>query len=934
MSNLPFRTLFREFLFRMVELEVLVPKGDMSKLLGQVAALLILLSIVFVFPALGVGSATAMPAQLALLMVWSGEHFLIATTMLIVGLFAVLSWDSTFPSRRDVLVLAPLPIRARTLFLAKVAAVATSLSVAVLALHLFAGIAWPVAQHFQSRKQPAPALTYEAAMPPVDAAGFAAMLDRDMQPALKPGSGPLAPEVGAGLAAGVVQRGERRIVTYGTAKPDSIFEIASISKTFTALVLAQMVAEEATKLQEPVRTLLPDGMIRRPLTTEITLLDLATHRSGLPGMPDNLQPADPANPAADYHVANLYAFLKRHGVERPRDTSFEYSNLGFSLLGQALANRAGMSWEDLLKREVTGPLGLHDTVVTLSPEHKVRFIPGQNLRGQTVRGWDMDALAPAGGLHSTAGDMLTFLEAQLHPERWAGAGTLAKALAKSHEIKADAVPGMRIALGWLHYTDNGAYWHNGATGGYSSYAFFDPKRDFAGVVLFNQRPGSYSFADHLGEHIRQRLAGEPVVSLDHVVVPENPGFGGFLRLFCGYWLTMFLAGAFIFCFVLGLQGIAAQLLPRPWFLQVSSGLQLAVFCVLVVGYMVLPKLASPSVLLEAQNHGPLYWSPTYWFLGLMQQLSGSPALAPLAKRAWIGIATTLALTATAYMLSYFRTLRQIVEEPDIVARSNRRNWLPSLGRPLATAVSQFSIRTLFRSRQHRLILAFYWGLSLAGVIFVAKSPSLQDILHQPAVPTLVVSIVALGVAIVGIRVVVTIPFELRANWIFQITPVPDGGRALALIRRPLYLLGAAPVWLASATIFPFLWPWQQAAGHLAVLILLGVSLTEFCLWGFRKVPFTCSYLPGKSKVNMAALAYLAIVFLIVKGAEWEMVALADRTGFIVMMSVLAVLAGFAWWRTADLARWSEPGMQFEEAETPAIFALDLHRDGTPVARAD
>ena len=86
-----------------------------------------------------------MPPAIRLFAAWSVEHFLIATTMLVVGLFAVLSWDSTFPDRRDVLVLAPLPVRARTLFLAKVAAVATALSLTVALLHSVAGLAWPLA---------------------------------------------------------------------------------------------------------------------------------------------------------------------------------------------------------------------------------------------------------------------------------------------------------------------------------------------------------------------------------------------------------------------------------------------------------------------------------------------------------------------------------------------------------------------------------------------------------------------------------------------------------------------------------------------------------------------------------------------------------------------------------------------------------------------
>lgn len=144
MTKLQFLVLYRQFLFRMVDLELLSAQGEMSKLLGQFAALLIFLSLLFSVPALVFGGGD-MPPPAQLMLNWSAEHFLIATTMLVLGLFAVLSWDSTFPDRLDVLVLAPLPIHARTLFVAKVAAVATALSLTVVALHTAAGLVWPLA---------------------------------------------------------------------------------------------------------------------------------------------------------------------------------------------------------------------------------------------------------------------------------------------------------------------------------------------------------------------------------------------------------------------------------------------------------------------------------------------------------------------------------------------------------------------------------------------------------------------------------------------------------------------------------------------------------------------------------------------------------------------------------------------------------------------
>jgi hypothetical protein len=137
MTNIQFRVLYHEFLSRMVDMELLSAdaQGDASTLLGQFAALLVFISLGLSMAAVGLADSKLPPAEF-LIAAWSAEHFLIATTMLVVGLFAVLRWESTFPDRRDVLVLSPLPIRARTFFLAKVAAAATALSLCVLSLHL------------------------------------------------------------------------------------------------------------------------------------------------------------------------------------------------------------------------------------------------------------------------------------------------------------------------------------------------------------------------------------------------------------------------------------------------------------------------------------------------------------------------------------------------------------------------------------------------------------------------------------------------------------------------------------------------------------------------------------------------------------------------------------------------------------------------------
>jgi CubicO group peptidase (beta-lactamase class C family) len=939
MARIQFRILYRQFLFRMVDLDLLSAdaKGDLNKLFGQLAALLVFVGLGLTILGFGVADANLKPGA-QLVAAWSGEHFLIATTMLVVGLFAVLSWDSTFPDKRDVLVLAPLPIRTRTIFLAKITAVATALCMTVAVLHITAGFIWPIALNKARPAIAAPAITYDLAMPPVGAADLQSVLNRDLKQALQIGS--LAPGNGGGASIGIWKDGVKRVFAYGSARPDSIFEIGSVSKTFTGLILARSVAEGKMKLDEPLRDLLPPGTVARPAGDEIRLLDLITHRSGLPRDANNLHETDRHNPFAGYGTQDLYAFIKDRGVEKPQHAPLEYSNVAVALLGEAMADRIGISYADLLKQQVTALLGMHDTAVHISPEQRNRVIQGYAGQNHPVDWWDLDAYAAAGGIHSTAGDMLTYLLANLHPEMISNADTFRAALTISHELRGHLAPGWNIALAWFYNSDLGIYMHQGATAGCTSYAFFSPTGNYAAVVLLNGGPDSLAFFNVLGEHIRARLAGAAAISLDEAIEPASGGFWGLVRLFTVYWITMLTAGAFIFCCALGVQGLAAQLLPRQLFLRVSSFLQLSAFGVFVSVYFVEPKLVAPGEIAFWQSHAYLDCSPSYWFLGLFQELNGSPALAPLARRAWIGIAVAFGATAVAYSLAYLRTMRKIVEAPDIVPRARSGRWLPSFGNSFETAVGQFTVQTLLRSRQHRLMIAFYLGIGFAATILFPKWQVMRELAQDSAagrnagvsLPLLGSTVLLMGLCVVGTRVAFNLPIDLRANWIFRITPMPEGPDCLKARRRAFYALAVAPIWAGSTALSFSIWPWQAAAEHSLVLALLGTILAEVGLRGVQKIPFTCSYLPGKSNFHMSFLLCTgAVLSLIAKTVQLERRTFDDISSYAALVAILSVLGISVWWRNTVLARSPEGGLQFEEAADPVFFELNLHRDGvTPI----
>jgi hypothetical protein len=315
--------------------------------------------------------------------------------------------------------------------------------------------------------------------------------------------------------------------------------------------------------------------------------------------------------------------------------------------------------------------------------------------------------------------------------------------------------------------------------------------------------------------------------------------------------------------------------------------------------------------------------------GLFQQLNGSPALAELARRAWISSAVAFGATALAYTLAYFRTMRRIVEEPDIASAAGGRSWLPRFGSGFATAVGQFSFRTLLRSRQHRLILVFYLGIGFAFAILQRKADEAADTLGNTLSPAVLIStVVILILCVVGMRVVFSLPIDMRANWIFRITPIPGGPGCMTARRRALYALSVVPVCLGSAALLFSIWPWQAAAKHLLVLVLLGSATAELSLRGRQKLPFACSYLPGKSNFNgtMLIWAFLALI-LMGEGTKLERESFDHPVDYGVLVGVLLALAIGARWNAArDLGE-----LQFEEAEEPELFALDLHRDGvTPI----
>lgn len=314
------------------------------------------------------------------------------------------------------------------------------------------------------------------------------------------------PEGGMGIVVGVLDEKGPRVITYGDAggtdrRPltgDTVFEIGSVTKVFTALLLVDMVRTRDFKLTDPVVKYLPKGTkLPERNGRSITLVDLATHTSGLPFMPDNLAAVFEAN-ASSYSQADLYRFIAAQTLPRDIGSEWDYSNLDYWLLQEAIATRGRADFEQLLQKRVIAPLGLQSTAITMSPEMQARAATGHDGVVQPaapLASWPVFNLMPAaGGMLSTANDLLRFLSVAMGYED----SKLAPSMAKLLQTRRPAGKNQQ-ALGWLIMGEgeDAIVMHDGGTLGFASSVAWSPQRRTGVVVLMNQAGNVGDIARHL-----------------------------------------------------------------------------------------------------------------------------------------------------------------------------------------------------------------------------------------------------------------------------------------------------------------------------------------------------------------------------------------------------------------------------------------------------
>jgi CubicO group peptidase (beta-lactamase class C family) len=333
-----------------------------------------------------------------------------------------------------------------------------------------------------------------------------------------------------GLSVGILKSGHSEVLGFGSTKKDAsrtpdgdtLYEIGSLSKVFTGVLLGDAVERGHVQLASSVADLVPAEFPQpHPSLRGIQLLHLATHTSGLPRMPGNLDLSNVMDPYGSYDARRLFEFLHGHELRHEPGKHMEYSNLAVGLLGELLSQGSGKKYEQLIQERIAGPLQMKDTVESLNQEQEARLAAGYTEAGLPASNWRFQALAGAGALRSSVNDLLRFGRACLKPENLKdpssqqsreaqeGLRFLAKAidLAWSVHRKSENSDEFTAGLNWLVAQDGSTRFHNGQTAGYHSAMFVNRELDQAVVVLSNTATME---VDRLAEDLFKVLSGTPV----------------------------------------------------------------------------------------------------------------------------------------------------------------------------------------------------------------------------------------------------------------------------------------------------------------------------------------------------------------------------------------------------------------------------------------
>jgi hypothetical protein len=420
-----------------------------------------------------------------------------------------------------------------------------------------------------------------------------------------------------------------------------------------------------------------------------------------------------------------------------------------------------------------------------------------------------------------------------------------------------------------------------------------------------------------------------------VSAPARMSWTEFLRAYLNHAAAVFGASTFIFFFFVALQGTVMNLLSARLFKRVSPYIQFVSILGLVLLFFLLPNTPDLLDTLATKHSSLPYWLPPMWFVGIYETLAGQsqPVWQELAAIGTRAVVLVLAVSLLAYIVSYQRHVKRSLETEDdfgaapsalekLVTRF--ADWIVVPG-PLERACFYFVGKTLVRSKKHWIYLAAYVGVGFAfvlegpiGVLSRGRMPA-----NQPAVALLAVPLILSFFLLSGMRVIFTVPAELLANWVFQLTENEQRRQCLAGVRKSMVVFGVAPLLLSVAPFYVIVWGWRTTIIHLIFAFLLSLILTELLLLNFRKIPFTCSYLPGKANITLLWVFYwLCFTVYAYSMASLEVWMLRREHRIAICYAIAAaVLAAIVKFRNKLL----DDGFEFvyNDQPEPAVRTLDL-----------
>jgi hypothetical protein len=405
---------------------------------------------------------------------------------------------------------------------------------------------------------------------------------------------------------------------------------------------------------------------------------------------------------------------------------------------------------------------------------------------------------------------------------------------------------------------------------------------------------------------------------------RGPASGYFLRV-GAQGLAILASSAFTFLFFVALEGVLLNVLSVRWFRKVSAYVQGSMVFALLWLFFLFPDISGHVAPLKAGNSPVLYSFPPAWFLGMNEVLLGSrdAVFRALAHRAEMALGLVTVLAGLSYTVAYRRHVRRTLEATE-GSDSTRTAMHDRIGRiadwlapdPTERASVAFIGKTMARSAKHRIFLAAYAGVGFA--IAAQVMPALRD-----RDPWLSLPLVLGFFLLSGMRFIFTIPLELPANWQFRVSDTDRQRPALNGTRTAMRWFGVAPLFVALSPLYFAWWSPAVALANLVFSVTISLLLIEALTMEFRKIPFTCSYPPGKANVTLMWggywAAFLVYAFSMAKLESWMVKRPIRLIPFYLLVAI--AFAGFEWWRRkADAVGVA---LIFDDASDPVVLTLGL-----------